>query len=136
MPQVAAGPPVTSTTCRAHRLDILGGTKDFVLHDTVGQIAIATVGAGAALLMLPRRLPWREWLPIWSLAVGMIASSWLARIHTGGYHNVSMPLFATVALLSPLGLLSLKENSSQSTSLLSKRGISWLPSHRLFFYKF
>jgi dolichyl-phosphate-mannose-protein mannosyltransferase len=91
---------------RAHRLDILGGTKDFVLHDTVGQIAIATVGAGAALLMLPRRLPWREWLPIWSLAVGMIASSWLARIHTGGYHNVSMPLFATIALLSPLGLLS------------------------------
>ncbi len=94
---------------RQHGLSLYIGTREFGLRDLLGQTALATLGAVLAGLTLPARLPVRDWLPYWCFALGMVASSWLGRVHTGGYYNVSMPLYATVAVLAPLGVRQLLE---------------------------
>lgn len=92
---------------RQHALSLYVGTKEFGLHDLLGRTALATLAAILAGLTLPFVLPARDWIPFWCLAFGMVASSWLGRVHIGGYYNVSMPLYATVAVLAPLGLRQL-----------------------------
>ncbi len=47
-----------------------------------------------------------------SLAFGMVLSSWLARIHEGGYLNVLMPACAAFSLISPLALKKITDSPS------------------------
>lgn len=47
----------------------------------------------------PPMLPWGLY---GALALGMVAGSWVSRLHTGGYDDVLMPAYAAVALLCGL----------------------------------
>ncbi|TNF24172.1 MAG: DUF2029 domain-containing protein [Deltaproteobacteria bacterium] len=64
-------------------------------------IALGAAIAGGGLLLARR--PKRGLFYV-AVAVGLLVSAWLARIHDGGWTNVVIPGFAAVALLGPLGL--------------------------------
>ena len=85
---------------------------DFWLEDLVIPFAVTIVVVGSLVLTgLPRTGPARWWPPrvdqqrayLLACAAGMLLASWVARLHEGGYANVSMPAQAAVA--GAVGLL-------------------------------
>ncbi len=82
--------------------------------------AIGVCGAliGLAALCKRRGVVRRSlWL---GFTVGIVASSWSARIHSGGAANVLMPAFLLIAILAPIGFWSLvrdREDENWARSL-------------------
>jgi hypothetical protein len=82
--------------------DILGRQWPLVILLVAGGLTLARRAAARPSLRSP---------PVYyaMAAVGLIASAWVSRLHTGGYENVLMPAYAGIALLAGLtcsGLVS------------------------------
>jgi hypothetical protein len=46
----------------------------------------------------------RDVVSMWSIFAGMILSSWISRLHLGGYDDVLLPAYAAIAIVFGLGL--------------------------------
>ncbi len=78
---------------------------DDVLHKQ-WPVLILVITGGLSLMFRGRarvRLDWRSPSVYYAAAtVGLVASAWASRLHTGGYTNVLMPAYAAFALLAGL----------------------------------
>ena len=97
---------------------------DFWLQDLVIPFAVTLVVVGALVLTDLPRAGRTSWWPLrvddqraylLACAAGMLLASWVARLHEGGYANVSMPAQAAVAGAAGL-LLAAWLRSERSTS--------------------
>jgi len=66
----------------------------------------------------------KDWLFIGMLAGGMLISSWLSRLHSGGWINVLMPAFACLAIFFGLGI-------HQFHSFFMRRKLIWIGKYFL-----
>jgi 4-amino-4-deoxy-L-arabinose transferase-like glycosyltransferase len=85
---------------------------DFWVQDLVIPFAVTLVVVGALVLTGRQRAGRTSWSPLrvdeqraylLACAAGMLLASWVARLHEGGYENVSMP--AQAAVTGAVGLL-------------------------------
>jgi len=85
----------------------------FWISDLLGDTWIATSLSALCLLLLARsRQPSRFFYL--GLAAGMIGSSFVSRLHSGGYVNDLMPTYAILSILMPVGI-----------SLVGRRAADW-----------
>lgn len=81
---------------------------DFWRQDILGPLAIASAMSGGYLLTALAR-PRTTRLSFYSLvALGMIGSSWLSRLHAGAYDNDLIPAYAVISILFGLAVVELE----------------------------
>ena len=73
----------------------------FWTHDLLRPLVLALVVAGVGLWSCRRGERGWFWIPVTG---GLVLASYSARLHSGGYNNVLLPVYAAVALLVGLGL--------------------------------
>ncbi|HEY6319069.1 MAG TPA: hypothetical protein VI462_14435 [Acidimicrobiia bacterium] len=76
----------------------------FWTHDLLRPLALALVVGGVGLWSCRRGERGWFWIPVTG---GLVLASYSARLHSGGYNNVLLPVYAAVALLVGLGLHAL-----------------------------
>lgn len=75
-------------------------THEFWRFDLLAPLPLAMLALLALLLPSPLERSERLW---WlSLAVAFVGSSWIARLHTGGWNNVLLPAYALLAALTAI----------------------------------
>lgn len=73
--------------------DLLGNVWPAIVLTVVGVVALITV----------RRTSRALWFHL-PVLLGMLASAYSARLHTGGYVNVLLPAYAAIAIMAGLGI--------------------------------
>lgn len=91
--------------------------KRFWTRDLLHPLKPALSISALALIMLVRQ--GRKFWPYITLTIGMLAISWLSRLHWGGYDNVLMPSHAALAILTGLAL-AFSRNLFKSNEFISR----------------
>jgi hypothetical protein len=76
-----------------------GNVLGFWTHDLVRSVGLA-VAIGVAALVALRAESRRFYVPV---VIGLVLSSYTARLHTGGYDNVLLPSYAGIAVAFGIG---------------------------------
>src|SRR4029078_1245552 len=104
---------------------------DFFTHDLIRPLPVVLLLAGAAFVALRRRLDGLLFHAIVGGAILLAAYS--ARLHTGGYDNVLLPIYAELAVLGAMGLHHLLRSPARGW-VAAGAGLLVLAQFGLLFY--
>jgi len=97
----------------------------FWFWDILPRLTIAALGALALFRGRYRgELDQRRWFGC--MAAGMLAGSWVARLHSGGYINVLMPAYAALAILLGLAIARVLPVAQDRQYGRAARRLLWL----------
>jgi 4-amino-4-deoxy-L-arabinose transferase-like glycosyltransferase len=85
-------------------------------HDFFAAMPVAVVLGGASLLVRTRLFT-RDTLFYVILAIGLVGSAWISRLHQGAYDNVLIPAYLSFAILLALAVNDIPELATGSGQL-------------------